>query len=521
MTGAAPDGRPHRALHDLLDTIAHAAPDRPAVRDRNHHWSYRELTLHSYRLAHWLLARGVARGDRVLVRHPNDARLVALVYAVSRVGAVLVPVNHQTPRHPYGLVLRDAAPVLAVTATAEQSPDRGGPGATTSVTLAQAWAEAALLPDTQPPPGPAGPQDLAVLFYTSGTTAAPKGVMCPHQQILFAAAAIADRLGYRAEDRVYCWSPFSFDYGLYQVFLAALGGSQLLLAPPGEDPGVLRRVREWGATVLPLVPSMAVALIALAARDRRATRLRLFTSTGAALAPATLRALRENFPGARIQLMFGITECKRVSVLEPDGDLRHPGSAGRPLDGTRVEVLGPAAQVLPPGEVGEFVVSGPHLARGYWRAPDLTADRFRPDPATGEVRLFTGDFGHLDADGHLHVQGRRDEVFKSRGVRTSAAEIEAAALDVPGVRAAAVIPPDGHRGSTLVVVAATPAARLLRELRERLEPAKVPAACHLVPELPLTANGKVDRPRLAALIATADAPASAPTERTRSAADPR
>jgi acyl-CoA synthetase (AMP-forming)/AMP-acid ligase II len=259
----------------------------------------------------------------------------------------------------------------------------------------------------------------------------------------------------------------------------------------------LGALHEYGVTVVPLVPSLGEMLLTLARRDRREPPpVRLFTNTGAALTAPVIARLRESFPTAQVSPMFGTTECKRITVLEPDGDLEKPGSVGRALDGTEVLVLDDEGRPLPPGTVGEIAVRGPHMMRGYWRAPEQTALRFRPDPVTGEVTLHTGDYGHLDADGHLYFEGRRDDLFKRKGVRMGTLEIETAALDIPGVAAAAALAPaDGHDLTLHAVTDLTPDA-VLAQLAERLEAAKVPAACHVLDALPLTPNGKTDKQRL-------------------------
>jgi acyl-CoA synthetase (AMP-forming)/AMP-acid ligase II len=253
-----------------------------------------------------------------------------------------------------------------------------------------------------------------------------------------------------------------------------------------------------------VVPSLAGMLVRLASRAAQPVgSVRLFTNTGAALSAPLIADLRRTFPAAQVVPMFGTTECKRITILEPDGDLTRPGSVGRGLPGTVVLVVGPDGRALAPGETGEIVTRGPHVMAGYWRAPELTAERFRRDPGSGEVTLHTGDYGTLDADGYLYFQGRRDDLFKRRGVRTSAAEIEAAALDVGGVSAAAALPPDAGRDLTLFAVADMPPGDVLQEIAKRLESAKVPADCHVLPELPLTANGKTDKRRLSAILADA------------------
>lgn len=313
-------------------------------------------------------------------------------------------------------------------------------------------------------------------------------MVCTHRQVVFAARAIARRLDYGPRDVVLAALPLSFDYGLYQLLLAAIGGSEVVLADAAAPVRVLTVLREHRVTVMPVVPSLAEMLCRLAARGTPPDHVRLFTNTGAALAGSTIEALRSGFPGAAVVAMYGITECKRVTIAEPDADRERPGSVGLPLDGTTVEVLDERGRTLPPGEVGEIVVGGPHVMTGYWNAPGPTAERYRPDPRTGRTRLHTGDQGRLDADGHLCISGRLDDQFKRRGVRMSTPEIEAAALDVPGVRAAAALPPRDGLDLRLVVTGedGLSADRVIEGLEQRLEAAKVPAACRVIARMPLT-----------------------------------
>ncbi|KAB7834288.1 class I adenylate-forming enzyme family protein [Streptomyces mobaraensis] len=489
----------HTPVYDLLTRAAGEHPDRPAVRDAAGRWSYAQLAAHSRRTAAWLAGRGVGHGDRVMVRLASGREYLALLYGTLALGAVLVPVNPAMRDFQLRGVIEDAEPALVVTDPAHTDAVRALTGRPV-LGLDEAWAEIA---EQEPAPvtTTAISRDVALLMYTSGTTSRPKAVVSEHAQVLAATRAVAARLRYRADDVVYCRLPLSFDYGLYQVFLAALAGAEIVV--PGEVPDVmlLRGIRETAATVVPLVPSLSEMLVRLAARDPEPTSVRLFTNTGAALPPPSVAALRAAFPGASVSLMYGITECKRVSILEPDEDLDRPGSVGRPLPDTEVLVVDDGGRPLPPGETGEFVVRGPHVMSGYWRAPEQTARRFRRCERTGEVRLFTGDYGHRDAEGHLYFSGRRDDIFKRLGMRVSTLEVEAAALDVPGVREAVALAPDGSRDLTLFVVGGPEPAEVRRELRARLEAAKVPAAVLTVPAIPLTGNGKPDRKALAAGLA--------------------
>lgn len=342
------------------------------------------------------------------------------------------------------------------------------------------------------------PEDLAVLVYTSGSTAAPKAVMCPHAQMTFASDAIQQVLGYRPGDVVFCRFPMSWDYGLYKVLLCALGRSRIVLADRDSDIVLLKRMRETGTTVVPLVPSLATMIATLAARDTEpAPPVRLFTNTGAALPQPLIDTLRTAFPGARVVRQYGQTECKRVTAMPPEREHERPDSVGLPLPGTRVLILDPEGQSVPTGQSGEIVAAGPHVMPGYWRAEEITARAFRRDPVTGELRLHTGDYGHLDDEGFLYFEGRRDDMFKRKGVRMSSVEIEAAALDVVGVRAAAVLPPTDRRDMVLFADTDLAPHQVLRELAHRLEPAKVPGVCRVHNDWPLTPHGKTEKKKLA------------------------
>ncbi|GAA4526089.1 AMP-binding protein [Amycolatopsis samaneae] len=491
-----------RLVHDLLDDAVAHAPEATAVRDADGAWTYRELARMSHAFAHWLRARGVGRGDRVLVQLPSVRELVAMFYGASRCGVIFVPLNPAMKRFHLASVLANAEPALVVAESSRAAGFR-------DLTPVPVWpgqavrAEVAELAAGDPPPVrvPVRPDEVAVLVYTSGSTSAPKAVICPHAQMTFASSAIQAVLGYRPDDVVFCRFPLSWDYGLYKVLLAGLGRAELVLAGEESDLLLLRRMRECGATVVPIVPSLATMIATLAARETEpAPPVRMFTNTGAALPAPTIDALRRAFPGARVVRQFGQTECKRVSVMPPEEDRTRPGSVGRPLPGTRVRILGPDGESLPAGEVGEIVAIGPHVMPGYWRSPDLSAHTFRRDPLSGEPCLHTGDYGSVDADGYLYFEGRRDDMFKRKGIRMSTLEIEAAAMDVPGVRMAAALPPTGDRDLVLFVESELEPQVVLKELAQRLEPAKVPSRCRVVAELPLTQHGKNAHEALAALL---------------------
>ncbi|WP_432846681.1 AMP-binding protein [Amycolatopsis sp. CA-161197] len=472
-------------VHSLLDEAVADAPGSTAVRDRAGAWTYAELAAWSHAVEVVLARRGVGRGDRVVVQLPTTRELVALFFGTTRRGAVFVPVNPAMKAFHFDSVVANAEPVLTIT----------------NDNYSLLWTEVEAAYGEHVEATDVDPDDVAVLIYTSGSTAAPKGVIGPHRQVTFAAGAIQAVLGYRGDDVVFCRFPMSWDYGLYKVLLSTLGRSEIVLADAESDLRLLQRMREVGATIVPIVPSLATMIATLAGRETEpAAPVRLFTNTGAALPESTIAQLRAAFPGARVVRQFGQTECKRITIMPPEEDDQRPGASGLPLPGTSVLILAADGTELPAGDIGEIVAAGPHVMPGYWRAPELSARAFRRDEATGELRLHTGDYGRLDADGYLYFEGRRDDMFKRKGIRMSTLEIEAAAMDIPGVRAAGAIPPSDTRDLAICVETDLPPTTVLRELAKRLEPQKVPSLCHVVDEFPLTAHGKNATKELALLV---------------------
>jgi acyl-CoA synthetase (AMP-forming)/AMP-acid ligase II len=472
-------------LHEALDAVTPAT--KTAVVDRSGAWSYRELQQSARAAAAWLAEQNVGRGDRVMVKASADKRIVALLYGCSRIGAIIVPVAEALTPFQLAQIVEDAEPALVV-GIGELEPRREN--------LDAVWSE---INTCAPAPGDAaGPvtSDPLVLFYTSGSTAAPKAVVTPHGQIAFAVSAIQDRLGYRAGDNIFCRLPLNFDYGLYQVFLSVLAGATVVLAGTGDDSRLAVEIERHGATVVPVVPALASMLVRLIGRSAPIRSVRLLTNTGEDLPLAMIEQLKRAFPAAAVQLMFGLTECKRVSILEPDGYVARPGSVGRPIAGTSVRIVDHDGREVEPGTPGEILVFGPHVTPGYWRAPELTKQRFFVDRATSQRGLRTGDVGYVDRDGYLYFQGRRDQLFKHRGVRTSVVELEAALAAIPGVDEAVIVPPRDGGPLALYAVSRLAAPELLVELKGLVGQQKLPDVCYVVDSLPRGPNGKVDRAAL-------------------------
>ncbi|TFE31007.1 long-chain fatty acid--CoA ligase [Frankia sp. B2] len=509
---APTNGLPSLSIYHLLEEAAAEAPDSTAVRDGDTAVTYRQLARFSGAFAEWLSLNGVESGDRVLVQTPSTWKSVVMMYGTARHGAIFVPINTQTRPFQLRSITASADPTVVITEGSNTGAAATefllGGGSTRLVRNRDSvWPEVEDIwsRNSTQIPSRTKLDDIAFLIYTSGSTASPKAVVCPHRNVLFACRAIASVLDYRPSDVIFCRFPLSWDYGLYKVLLACLARAEIVLGDPSSDFSMLTRMHETGTTVLPIVPSLASMIINLAARETDPLPpIRMFTNTGAMLPSATISALRRYFPAAGIVRQFGQTECKRISIMPPGMNDQRPDSVGLALPGTSVEIYDEQGIPLPCGEVGEIVVTGPHVMDGYWRNPELSARTFRRHRRGGELQLHTGDYGWLDDGGFLYFTGRRDDVFKRKGARVSVLEIEAAAMDIPGVRAAAVLPPNAERDLVLIVEAEMPPQMILREIATRLEPMKVPSLCRVIQRMPLTPNGKHSREALAALLSDAE-----------------
>ncbi|MFD3515013.1 class I adenylate-forming enzyme family protein [Streptomyces sp. NPDC058657] len=473
-------------LHELLDRARAERPAHPAVVDSDGSLTYAGLGTDVDRAVGWLRAQGVTAGQRVVYAGGNDRTFVTLLHAAFRTGAVLVPV------HP-GLTVPQIAHIVAdCTAALAVCPPGAGDGAGRTVDVDRARRE---IRDTDPDDFTAqvDEDDVATLIYTSGTTGRPKGVVCPHRQTAAAVEAVNARLRYRPDDVVLCRLPLSFDYGLYQALLCARTGSTLVLAERTGDHALLKVIADHGVTVVPLVPSLAQLLTLLQRRKRYPAQVRLFTNTGARPGRSVTAELLAAFPGSSFASMYGMTECKRISILDPARYEERPDSVGPAIPGDTVRVVDAHGRTLPAGQRGEIVVHGATVMAGYWGVPLEDQRRFVRHP-DGSLELHTGDQGHLDAEGLLYFAGRDDDMIKHRGTRIGLTEIEDAAERIPGVSAAVALRPAREGAPLRLAVCTALAPHEVRELLARsLDAARLPDRIVPLPSVPLTANGKPDR----------------------------
>ncbi|NGO07968.1 amino acid adenylation domain-containing protein [Streptomyces sp. HC44] len=498
-------------VHELVANQAARTPDAIAVTDGSQALTYAELEARANRLAHLLRDHGVVADSRVGICLGRSLDLVTAVLGVWKAGAAYAPMDPAQPSARLEWLLEDLGGDLVLTdeATAPTAERVGvRPLVLGSADTARQLADRSA---DRPPALEVHPAQAAYAIYTSGSTGRPKGVVITHEGIANRVRWAVDTHGLGARDRVLQKTAVTFDASCWEIFAPLIGGGTVVLAPPGaeRDPAaLLRAVAEHEVSVLQVVPSV---LQALAEEPAWAdcTALRLLFSAGEPLHAELAQRILARRPGLTIWNTYGPTECA-IDVTAHRFDpatTTGPVPIGRPIPGMRVLVLDAAGTPAAIGAPGELHVGGVGVARGYLGRPDLTADRFVPDPygRTGGARLYrTGDRVRWNPNGYLEYLGRFDDQTKVNGVRIEPGEIEAALVTHPGVRAAVVVPvttgEDGAvRLAAHLLLHTSEALGELRDfLRDRLPESHVPAAFMDAGEFPLTAHGKVDRAALAA-----------------------
>jgi amino acid adenylation domain-containing protein len=507
-------GRHHYLLHHPFEERAAAHPDRTALilpgPDAPRRLTYAALDRRARALAALLVRDGVRRGDRVALFLPSGAEMVIGLLAALRLGAAAIPIHPQTRVAKLRCLLRDAGPACLISQDALRPV--WAPIAQESVPplpvhcavdLLSDTADAAAAAQISPAQAPAQAidQDLALILYTSGSTGEPKGVMLTHRNLLCATSSILSYLGLRDDDIIYCALPLSFGYGLNQVLCALQIGAAVILDPSFAFPQrSLQILQAERATVFPGVPTMFSMLCATDLSRHDLPALRILTNAAAALSERQIADLRRHFPHARLFSMYGQTECTRISFLPPEELDRRPTSVGRGMPNEEVYLVDDQGRRLPPGSTGELIVRGAHVMRGYWNRPEETAQKLRPGHIPGELVLHTGDIFRMDEEGFLYFVSRKDDIIKSGGEKVSPREVEEALSAHPAVQDAAVLGiPDSLLGQAVhAYVSLRPGLSLgerdlLRHCAARLEGYMVPRQVHILPALPRSPNGKIDK----------------------------
>ncbi len=508
-------------LHDFLIETAQKKPSAEALTCQGKRLTYGELEARSNALANGLLRRGVQRGDRVMVFAENSPEAAIAFWGVLKANAVVSMVNPLTRGDKLAFLLNDCRATALIAARGLWRVVLEAVPRAPSVKLVVAAGDDPLpmsdtelpglvtLPDleagetrTSAPPRKNLDIDLASLIYTSGSTGEPKAVMLTHRNMLTAATSISTYLELEGRDVILGVLPLAFDYGLYQLIMATKVGARLVLERDFAFPAqVIARVIEEKVTVFPGVPTLFARMAEMKSLDPQAFALvRAVTNTAAALHVKHIEHLKATFPKARIYSMYGLTECKRCTYLPPQDLDKKPTSVGIAIPNTELWLVDENDKRLGPNQVGQLVIRGATVMRGYWERPEETRKKLKAGPLPGEVVLYTGDLCRLDEDGYLTFVGRMDDIIKCRGEKVAPKEVENVIVDVPGVKEAAVIGvPDevlGQAVKAYVVLeqgATVQEREVIKACQRRLESFMVPRTVVFVPELPTTDTGKIKK----------------------------
>ncbi|MEV7779266.1 long-chain fatty acid--CoA ligase [Kitasatospora sp. NPDC088351] len=495
------------SVADVLADTAAQRPDHSAVIHESGHFTYGWLWDQARRFASVLRANGVRPGDRVAMLLADTPRFPAVYFGVLAAGAVVIPLSAMSTTSEIDHVLTDAdARFLVCTASLlaqarEAVEPHGtvllivGPGPAGTVDLEDAAQDAAPIGDE----AAREPDDVAVVFYTSGTTGEPKGVMLTHRNILYNVdRMVTTPYAFRSDDVLLGCLPLAHGFGQICVMLAGFrAGISIVMMPRFSGREALALMTEHRCTVFMGVPTMYVKLLDAVARGEQVPRLDRLYSGGAALPVKTLEDVQSAF-GCPVYEGYGSTETSCGIAYQYPGLPFRSGTAGVPINDITVGIARSNAggiDLLPVGEVGEIVVRGPNVMAGYLGRPDITAEVL----VDGWFR--TGDLGRLDGDGYLSIVGRKKDLILRGGYNVYPREIEEILVGHPAVAQVAVIgvphPVLGEEVWAIVVparpedVAAGSDEEIIEWVKQRLAAYKYPRRVEFTDALPMGPSGKV------------------------------
>jgi len=506
-----PDGSPVYTLADVIRKRAAATPEAIALAEAGRLTSFAELDRRSSQVARALQAKEVGPGDRVVYIGASGPEFAEVMYGAAKIRAIFTAVNNRLSAREVLAILADAEPRVVVTDAAAAVLVAGFDGAVLVTDGGyQSWRDAAPAED---PGEVAGPDETALLLYTSGTTGAPKGVELTGRNLGCALHEL--HTGIELDTRSVCAAPIPFFHiaGLGMLLAANLNGGNLLLEQAPDMAGVLRLLVERQVTHAVLVPTVLQRLLALPEARTTDWSTLSYVVYGASPIPLPVLQAATEVIGCKFLQSYGLTESTGGFTLlgpadhVPAAEFEHRlRSAGRPMAGSPVRVVDPVTlRDCPPGQRGEVIVSGSRVMKGYWRKPEQSAEVLLPG---GWLR--TGDGGSFDADGYLYLHDRLKDMIVTGGENVYPVEVESVLTGHPAVAEVAVVgvPSSAWGESPWAVVVLSPGAcvseaELIAWTRDRLAHFKCPAGVTFVPALARTASGKLQKQAIRASLAPA------------------
>ena len=495
--GSRPDNGRVTNLAQNLTGTTRAHSRSVAVRVDNAAMTYRALDEASARVAGLLHERGLRPGDRVGIMMPNVAEVPVVYYGVLRAGGVVVPMNPLLKAREVAYYLGDSgAGLLFAWHTFADQASLGAEQAEAAVIVVDAAGFPELLASATPDDEvvPRENEDTAVILYPSGTTGHPKGAELTHGNLISnTGVSRADIVQAGPDDVIFGGLPLFHVFGqTVALNVAVAAGACLTLLPRFDAEHALRIIADHGVTVFEAVPTMYVALLHAPERANYDTSaLRMCISGGAALPVEVLRGFEEAF-GVPVLEGYGLSETSPVASFNHPGRERKAGSIGTPIRDVQLRVVDDQDHEVPPGEVGEIVIRGPNVMKGYWQRPEATAEAIR------DGWFHTGDIARADDDGYFYIVDRKKDLIIRGGYNVYPREIEEVLYEHPAVAEAAVIglphPALGEEVAAAVALkpgAAVTAAELRDYAKSQVAAYKYPRHVWIMDALPKTATGKI------------------------------
>jgi long-chain acyl-CoA synthetase len=489
-------------LATLLENTAARRPDHPAIRFKDQIVTYAQLNRRADSLAAGLSSAGLKPGDVCVLMMPNSINWVAIYYALAKLGSVVLPINFLYRVGELQHIFRDsgARAFIGYTAHLEEARKVMDELRTMDIRLAEGGhadgfipLEALLVERGTFPAYPAQDDDSLAMIYTSGTTGLPKGAVLTHKNLASNAMTVADMRHTEPEDVVLGVLPFFHIYGQTSILNASMYlGLTVRLWVHFEAQEVFAAIEEEKTSILIAVPTAFNRLAEMAEKKSpRRSSLRFCVSGGASLPVEVLRRFESSFQ-TTIYEGYGLTECSPVCVENPYGRPTRPGSIGVPIPGFEARVVDELDRDVRRGEVGELIVRGPGVMKGYLHQPEATEETLRGG------WLHTGDLARQDKEGYIYIVDRKKDMVIRGGYNVYPREVEEILYTHPAVSEAAVLgvphPDLGEEVAALVVLRpgtnATP-EEIRAFVKERVAPYKYPRLMKLVKELPKSVTGKI------------------------------
>jgi acyl-CoA synthetase (AMP-forming)/AMP-acid ligase II len=482
---------------------------------------YSQIYEYAVNLSNYIVSKGIKKGDRVLICLGNSLEFIVSFFAITRIGAIIVPANNNSSGFQLKHIIDDCNIKLAIIEdsslkklndvinldrfdyiTIEKKKiiknefDFGK--LSQELNISQRTEKVSIIES-----------DLAVIIYTSGSTGKPKGVMLTHRNLIAFTQIVCDYLKISIYDRILCVLPFSFTYGLNQLLTSFYYGATLIVKKMfllQEIPTLLTKYEVTGFAGIPTIWSEILNKKNIG--DFKFDKLRYITNAGGKMPDVFIDKIQTIFKYSHIYLMYGLTEALRVSYLEPEKFNEKRGSIGKAIPNSEIFIINENNQLCKANECGELVFRGPTVSIGYWNSPETSEMTYRQNIYSensfnkNEKVLFTGDLGYKDEDGYIFFVGRKNQIIKSRGYRVSPSEIEEVVYNYNAIKECAIIAiPDDQIGEKIILYYTIKDSyskefkinSLKKYCLDRLPGYMLPEEFINIKEFPKTLTGKVDK----------------------------